>query len=167
MKRVIIIRGPAGVGKTTVGKLLKKKLGDSLFFNIDMICSDMIGDHPRKTKVRHAADELCYLAAKKTPKNNLIFERLFLDQNDIDHITKLFSKLKYKSVNVITLKSSIKKLIKQDSIRSGTLGTESIKRLHNLFTKSNVKKQGKIIEVKNKKPQRIVNEIIDYLDKKK
>lgn len=123
----------------------------------------MIGDHPRKTKVRHAAHELCYLAAKKTPTNNLIFERLFLDQNDIDHIVKLFSRLKYK-ITVITLKAPISRLVRQDSKRPGVLGSEDIKRLHGLFTKSNVKTTGKIIEVRNKGAKKIVDEIIDYLD---
>lgn len=163
MERIIIIRGPAGIGKTTIGKLLKKKLGDCLLFNVDMICSDMIGDHPRKTKVRHAAHELCYMAAKKTPTKNIIFERLFLDQEDIDHIIKLFSKTKYKLI-VITLKAPISRLVKQDSKRPGVLGSEDIKRLHSLFAKSNVETTGKIIEVRNKSVERIVDEIIDYIN---
>ncbi|OIO80301.1 hypothetical protein AUJ84_03975 [Candidatus Pacearchaeota archaeon CG1_02_32_132] len=160
--KLIILRGPAGVGKTTMGKLLKKRLGDSLLFNIDMICSDMIGGHPRKTEVRYAAHELCYLAAEKTLAKNLIFERLFLDQSDIDHIVKLFSKLKYKII-VITLKASIEKLIRQDSKRLSPLGSEDIKRLHRLFIESKVKTTGKTIEVGNKTPNTIVNEIINYL----
>jgi len=165
MKRIIIIRGPAGIGKSTVGKLLKKKLGDSLLFNIDNICSNMVGGHPKKTKVRYASYELCYLAAKKTPTKNLIFERLFYDQKDIDYIVKLFSKLKYK-VKIITLKASLPKLIKQDSKREGVLGSEDIKRLHSYFVKSDVKTTGKIIEVRNKSAKRIADEISDYLNAK-
>ena len=163
MKRIIIIRGPAGIGKSTVGKLLKKKLGDSQLFNLDIICHDMLGGHPKEKEIRYAAHELCYLAVKKTPKTNLIFERLFLFQDDIDHILKLFSKSKYK-VNIITLKASVAKLIKQDSKREGALGSDDIKRLHRHFINSNVKNPGKIIEVRNKGAKKIVDEIINYLD---
>ncbi len=164
MKRIIILRGPAGAGKTTIGRILKKRLGDSLLFNIDMICSDMIGGHPRDKEIRYAAHELCYSAAKKAKKQNLIFERLFNLQDDIDHISKLFSSLKYQ-VFIFTLKVSLPKLIKQDSGRNNPLGSDDIKRLYGYFIKSDVKNPGIVINVGNKKPITLVEEILKCLKK--
>ena len=166
MKHLIILRGPAGVGKTTTGKLLRKTLGNSLLFNIDMVCSDLIGGHPRKTTNRNAAYNLCLIAAKKKPEYNLIFERLFIDQDDVDRVIKLFSKIKSKAklkVSIFTLTASLAKLKKQDSKRPGVLGHENIKRLHGYFINSNVKNPGKVIGVRNKSPKRIVKDIISEL----
>jgi deoxyadenosine/deoxycytidine kinase len=168
MKHIIIIRGPAGVGKSTTAKLLKKTLGDSLLFNIDMVCSDLIGGHPRKTINRNAAYDLCLVAAKKNPDYNLIFERLFIDQKDIDTVIKKFSKIKSKKkikVSIFTLTASLEKLKKQDSKRPRTLGHDDITRLYGYFVKFKVKDSGTVIEVKNKKPTRIVKDIISQISK--
>lgn len=164
MRKLIILRGPAGVGKTTVGKILKRRLGDSLLFNLDFICSDMVGGHPREKEIRYAAHELCYFAAKKAKKQNLIFERLFDLQDDIDHISRLFSKLGYQ-IFTFTLNASLPKLIRQDSKRQNPLGPDDIKRLHGYFVKSDVKNQGVIIEAGNKKASTIADEILEFLKK--
>jgi len=163
MKYLIIIRGPAGVGKSTIGKLLRKTLGNSLLFNIDMVCKDLIGGHPKKTINRNAAYDLCLVAAKKKPEYNLIFERLFIDQDDVDRVVRLFSKIKSKAklkVSIFTLTASLAKLKKQDSKRPRSLGHEKIKRLHGYFVNSDVKNPGTVIKMRNKSPKRIVKNII-------
>jgi len=98
----------------------------------------------------------------KNPKKNLIFERLFIDQEDVDRVLKLFSSKKYKKF-IITLKAPLTRLLKQNSKRPRVLGAYDIKRLYGYFKNSNVGDQGKIIELKNKSAGKIVDEIVKYL----
>ena len=97
---------------------------------------------------------------------NLIFERIFTDQKDVDRVVKLFSKIKSKEklkVSIFTLTASLKKLKKQDSERPWALGDENIKRWHGYFVDSNVKDTGTVIKMRNKSPKRIVKDIISEL----
>ena len=160
---LIIIRGPPGVGKSTVSRLLRDRIGKAVLFDVDYICG-MFGEHPKNKEPRFKAHRIAKLISSKLNNYSVIVERAFGFQEDIDDILKLFGKDKYR-VYVFTLESSLNSLIKKDSGRPSRLrlGEKVIRLLHERFKGSDVKDKGVVIKVGNKSPKKVVDEIMSFV----
>ncbi|MDP2628478.1 MAG: AAA family ATPase [Nanoarchaeota archaeon] len=157
----VIIRGPAGVGKTTLGKMLAKKI-KGYYISVDKIL--------KKHKLDYVQDESCISeenclksnelillqfseAIKKN--NHLVIEGCFYHKSQLKH---LLSKLPNKSL-IFTLKAELPELIKRDKTRKG-IGIESIKAVHKLSSQFDY---GIIIDTNNKTKSQIIKEMGSFL----
>ena len=159
MSYYVIIRGPAGVGKSTVSKLLAEKI------NADVVNFDSIMDKLRLDYVPGdkwiplhkflKADEIMLpeFEEKLIRGNNLILDGNFYHKEQIDDIT---SRLNFKHM-VFTLKADLRSCIERDRSREGMLGeqaTEDVFRLVYAFD------YGIDIDTENKDVIQVVDEIM-------
>jgi len=162
MTCAIIIRGPAGVGKTTIGEILNKKL-NALFINYDK--------ELKKRKLNYVQGEKCvpesnfFTVNKKVMNeiNNALNNNFYviIEQNFYHKtcLIDLAEKIKGE-VFVFTLNADVGECIKRDKTRKG-IGEEAIKAVHKLSTSF---KHGIEINTKRKNAKQIAEEIISYLN---
>jgi|CXWL01.1.fsa_nt_gi cytidylate kinase len=130
MKNVaIIIRGPAGVGKSTVANLLHSKIPNSAKIDVDLI-KRMISEDSSviRTNIAHSVS---FSFAKELINNhyNIIIEEVFRDDHYFD-VRKVFVESDYKCVTFF-LSASLETLIQRDSDRkTKTKGKETISNLN-------------------------------------
>ena len=115
MKKLIIIRGPLGVGKTTVSKVLAQNL------HLEYLSLDQIVDDNKL--VPPDADGIpleTYLIANQIiidlttkSESSFIIDGCFYYQEQIDDLIKKF----YGNVEIFTLISHVEKCIERDSKR--------------------------------------------------
>jgi len=162
MKKLYIIGGTMGVGKTTVSKELKNRLSKSVFLDGDW-CWDMnpfVVNNETKTMVM---DNICYLLNNFihcSEYENIIFCWVLHEQKIIDSI---LSKLDIKNLKVISIsllcnKNVLRERIQKDidnKLRSNDVLERSIQRLP-LYEKLDTVK----IEVSEKTVADTVNEIM-------
>jgi len=173
MKRLILIRGPAGVGKSTVGIMLKDKLKDAIVIDIDYLCH-VIGGRVRQKRFKYIGHEVALSIIKEFTKegDDIILEALFIDQADIDHVKKTFKELKYKTV-IFTLDAKLSTLIENDRKRPyKSLGKELITKIYkgylgdygdNAYKQRKVTESSTIIKVDNKTYEQVTKEILEVL----
>lgn len=88
MKRLYIIGGPMGVGKTTVSRMLRDKLPDSVFLDGDW-CWDMSPFQVTEETKKLVIDNICCLLGnflRCTMFENIIFCWVLHEQRTIDEI---------------------------------------------------------------------------------
>ncbi len=167
MKKLIIINGTMGVGKTTVSKLLYKSLNNSFWLDGDS-CWYM---NPFKVTVENkkmVIENICYLL-NNFIKNSMSQYIIFNWVIQIDEIMNLvLDNINLSDVEVykITLMCSEEILIKRiaKDIAAGLRSSDSIRRsLDNLklYRKMNSFK----LNTDNKSVDKIVQEIIEIVDK--
>jgi len=158
----VIIRGPAGVGKTTIAK----KLGERL--NADVVSIDNILEVLGLDKVEgECISEKNFLKAnkhaipsiKKILKEGgiIILEGNFYHKTQLDNLLK---NLKHKNL-VFTLKAGLDECIKRDKTRK-ELGEEGIKAVHSLVSKFDY---GIVLNTDNKSEEEVINDILFCLKK--
>lgn len=161
MNYYIIIRGPLGVGKSTIAKALAKKL------NAEHISIDKVLEENKLDKVKVKciplknfikANEIVLSKAKKylDKKKIVIFDGCFYHKEQIKHLIR---NLKYKYL-VFTLKAKLEVCIKRDSKRKIKYGKEAAKAVHNLVSQFDY---GTIINTENKSINEVVNEILTHI----
>ncbi len=133
MKKLILIRGPLGVGKTTVSHILSQNLGLE-YLSLDKIIDDNClaptdsDGIPLETYLK--ANEIILDLAEKS-KNTLIIDGCFYYQKKIDELVKKFDD----NVEIFTLTSHVDKCIERDSKRPKVYGEESARFVHMMTTK--------------------------------
>lgn len=133
MKKLIIIRGPLGVGKTTVSQLLSKNL------HLEYLSLDHIVDDNKLVSANSDGIPLeSYLKANqiildfaKKSENSFIIDGCFYYQEQIDDIVKKFDN----DVEIFTLTSHVDKCIERDSKREKVYGENSARFVHMVTTK--------------------------------
>jgi adenylate kinase family enzyme len=164
MAYFIIIRGPAASGKTTIAKMLSKKLNgrrisidDLLRKNkLDKIEGECI---PLKNFIK-ASDIVIPDALKNLKKSVvIIFDGNFYHRSQINDIIK---RVKYPHF-VFTLKADVVECVKRDKKRKG-IGKKSVEDVHKLVSKFNV---GYIIDTTNKTKSEVMREIIEKIQNTK
>ena len=162
MKKLYIIGGTMGVGKTTVSREIKNRLSKSVFLDGDW-CWDMnpfVVNNETKTMVM---DNICYLLNKFihcSEYENIIFCWVLHEQEIIDSI---LSRLDKQNINVISIsllckEKALRERIQKDidnKLRNKDVLEKSIKRIH-LYEKLDTVK----IEVSEKTVADTVNEIM-------
>jgi len=133
MKKLIIIRGPLGVGKTTVSKLLAQNL-QLEYLSLDKIVDD---NHlvpanadgiPLESYLK--ANQIIIDLSNKS-KNSFIIDGCFYYQEQIDDLIKKFKN----DVEIFTLISHVDKCIERDSKRPKVYGEDSARFIHMITTK--------------------------------
>lgn len=166
MKKLYLIGGTMGVGKTTTCQVLKTKLDKSVFLDGDC-CWDM---HPfvvNKETKKLVLNNICTLLNNDIKCNtfeNIIFCWVMHEQSIIDDI---LSRLDLNDVKVIAIslvcqKEALEKRIQKDidqGTRKPDVLARSVERLE-MYQKLNTYK----IDVSNKTIEEIVKEIIKVGD---
>lgn len=156
MNYTIIIRGPLGIGKTTISKLLAQKLNAD-YISIDQVLEqnkldffdEKIGCIPLKNFLK-----VNQIILEKLKKNNksVIVDGNFYYQEQIEN---LIDKSPYKSF-VFNLLAPLEVCIKRDSQRSKSLGVGATTAVYGLVSKFNF---GKDIDISKMSAEESVDSI--------
>lgn len=133
MKKLIIIRGPLGVGKTTIAKILSKNLNLE-YLSLDQIIDDNhlvpIGAEGVPLESYLKANEIIFDLANKS-ENSVIVDGCFYYQEQIDDLVKKFNE----DVTIFTITSDVNECIERDSKRAKVYGEDSARFVHMITTK--------------------------------
>lgn len=162
MKKVYLIGGTMGIGKTTISQCLKRKLNNSVFLDGDW-CWDA---HPfvvnEETK-KMVIENICFMLNQFIHCNayeNIIFCWVMHEQSIIDTIISRLDKTEccIITISLVCNEEELKKRLMKDvneGIRNYAILEKSIKRIPLYDQLDTVK-----INVDKKNPQEIVEEII-------
>lgn len=160
----IIIRGPLGIGKSTIAKALTKKLRAS-YISLDKVLADhgldKRGDEPcipARNFIK--ADEIVMDDVKKSLDSGkvVIFDGCFYHKEQLNHLEK---ELRYDHV-VINLKAPLEVCIARDAGRTKSYGEGAAAAVHNLVSRFDY---GINIQTQNKTKQEVIKEILANLPK--
>lgn len=133
MKKLIVIRGPLGVGKTTVSKILAQNL-HARYISLDQILDDNKLVPPNADGIPLEsylkANEIILNIAHGN-ENHLIVDGCFYYQEQIDDLKRKFDN----DVEIFTLISDVEKCIERDSKRLKVYGEDSTRYVHMVTTK--------------------------------
>src|SRR3989339_904027 len=128
MKKIIIIRGPLGVGKTTVAKILSRNLNAD-YLSLDQILKEnnleSVDGIPLKNFLT-ANEIICNLV--NNSEKSFIIDGCFYYQEQIDDLVNKFTN----DIEIITLLSDVEKCIERDSTRYVHMITTKIKVGHEI-----------------------------------
>jgi len=164
MTYYIIIRGPLGIGKSTIAKKLAEEIGAKY------VAIDRIVDDP---KLITREKEEGYISQKNFIKSNgiavqgvlkylkqgkpIIFDGNFYWKSQIDDLIKRLKKYKE---HVFTLRAPLEVCIERDSKRNKTYGKEAAKAVYKKSTSFNY---GTIIDTEDKTIEEAIQEIKEKL----
>ena len=162
MSKLIIIRGPLGIGKTTIAKKLAEELS-AKYISIDKILEESGLD---KEDNNFTPDD--FIKANKivlpSIKENLqkgkiiILDGCFYFKEQIEHLEK---NLPFKSY-IFTLKAPIEVCIERDKKRKKVYGEKEAREVYKLVSKFDC---GIIINTENMSVNQVIKEIKDFLEK--
>lgn len=158
MEYCIIIRGPAGVGKTTIAKELARTLNAD-YFSFDEIMEinkldTIVGDGiPSENFVK--ANEIILNLIRE--KKRVVLDGCFYRRKQISHLLK---NIKTK-VHIFTLDADIAECSKRNKTRKNSLTGEDVKQVHNLVSKIKI---GINIDTTGKDTKLILSEILNHLN---
>lgn len=162
MNYFIIIRGPLGIGKSTIAKNLTQILG-AKYFAVDRVLDDYdltknIEDGYVSQKSFLKANKIIILQSKKFLEKgiSIIFDGNFYWKLQIDDLIKKLNFPYY----IFTLKAPLEVCIERDSRRNKTYGQEAVKAVYKRSTEFNY---GIIINTNNKTLNETVQKIISHL----
>ena len=165
MSYFILLRGPAGVGKTTVSKLLAEKLKAKVVHFDNVMRSlglDYVpGDRwiPLEKFLQADARKLSAYNEQLQKGTPLIIEGNFYHQ---EHIADVIAHL-HVPYYLFTLKADLQECMNRDQQRSEALGEQAITQVFRLVAAF---EYGTAIATQGKTPIEVANEIIAYLPKK-
>ena len=160
MSYFVIIRGPLGVGKSTVTKILAQKL-NAKYFSVDQILAEnkldvvdeKIGCIPEENFLK-----VNQIIIQDILKNNqsVVIDGNFYYQNQIEN---LIQNIPFKSF-VFTLTAPVKICIQRDSARPSPHGKWAAIAVHSLVSKFNF---GEVVDVSNLTVDQSVEKIFSKL----
>ncbi len=133
MNKVIVIRGPLGVGKTTVAKILTDKIQGE-YLSLDKILKDNNLDGEDGIPIENflSANEKIYQLTRGR-RNTIIIDGCFYYKEQIDDLIKRFDN----EVIFISLSAHVEKCIERDSQRQNSYGEDSARFVHMITSKVN------------------------------
>jgi shikimate kinase len=160
MSYFVIIRGPLGIGKTTIAKILSRKL-NAEYISIDKVLEENGLDKEDNNFFPEdfvKTNEIVLSKVKKDLSRGkiVVFDGCFYFKEQIEHLLK---NLKFKHY-IFTLKASLDECIKRDKLRKGSLGEKAAKDVFKLVSRFDY---GTIINTNNKTPEEVVSEILSLL----
>ena len=159
-KTAIIIRGPAGVGKSTVGELLHHKLVRAAHVDIDLF-KQMISDESSVERTNIAHDTAMHFTKELHQHHyNIVVEEIFRSEH-LAKWKKFLASLGYE-IHTYFLTAPLPFLIERDATRRiKTKGEVIITKLHEEITS---KDGEKVIDMSKLSPELTVDEILSALD---
>ncbi len=161
MSFYIIIRGPAGVGKTTIAKKLAEKL-KAVYVSFDKIRKQHGIGLSEKQRIK--ANEVAIpFALKKLQEGKIVvFDGVFYHCSQLRH---LISSLKFLPF-VFTLTAPVEDIVKRDSKRKGKakMGERKVRGFYPVVARF---EPGILIKTSGKTTVQVVNEILQSLPDKK
>ncbi len=157
MKYYVIIRGPLGVGKTTIAKKVARAL-HAEYVSIDAILEKNGLDKvkgkciPAKNFIR--ANEIVLPRVKK--KAIIVFDGNFYHRKQIQHLVRNMKAPHH----IFTLKAPLNVCVERDDKRAGRHGKEAAKAVYALVLRFDY---GTSIDTKNKTAMKVAREILHYL----
>lgn len=162
---MIIIRGPLGIGKSTIAKGLAKVLESEYLSMDEIIDSNGLNNNKAKDggiseKSFLKADEILLpLAQNKLSKGKVvIIDGNFYRKSQIEDLK---SKINTKSY-IFTLKAPLETCIERDSKRKRVYGKDAAQAVYNLVSKFDY---GFNINTDNKTKEQVIEEIFSNLPK--
>jgi adenylate kinase family enzyme len=158
MNKIIIIRGPLGVGKTTIAKLLAEKI-NAQYISLDQILKDNNLEGKDGIPVENfiKANDII-LKMVKNSTDTFIVDGCFYYQEQIDDLKSKFSN----DLIFFSLISDVEKCIERDSQREKPYGKDSAEYVHMITTKI---KEGYEIDNAGLSIIKTIDSIIKILDK--
>lgn len=164
MSYFIIIRGSAGVGKSTISKLLATKIKAEVI-NFDEVMKGLGMDYipgekwiPLEKFLRVDEIKIPEFMGKLKNGINIIIDGNFYHKEQIEDLVKT---LDFKGF-VFTLKADLDECVKRDKTRKGVLGEQATTDVFKLVSAFDY---GINIDTNGKTPAEIVDEIISFLPK--
>lgn len=162
MKKVYLIGGTMGVGKTTISQCLKRELNNSVFLDGDW-CWDAHPFQVTEETKKMVIENICFMLNQFIhcdAYESIIFCWVMHEQSIIDTIISRLDKAECTiiPISLVCSEEELRKRLMKDineGIRNNDIIEKSIKRIP-LYEKLNTIK----INVDKKKPQEIVEEII-------
>lgn len=167
MKRLIVIRGPLGIGKSTISKLVAKKINGK-YFSIDGILDDHnLTKEDKKAGCRAEsefvrANEILLPTLKENLEKDIsvVVDGNFYWEGAIKH---LIEELKDYNPIVFDLKARVEVCIERDSHRNPPHGEGAARAVHNLVSRF---EYGIAIKNEDSDIDEKVNEIISKIIQK-
>lgn len=161
---LIIIRGPAGIGKTTIAKILAERMGVKYISIDDLLAKAKLGRVDTKLGCVPLANFLAVQEdvlseiEKQIEKSSVIVEGNFYFKEQIDFFEKVFRK----NILVVTLKAKLLTCIQRDLKRKNPIGKKSTEEVYDLVSGFDA---GMTIDVEGKARDRITEMIQGELRK--
>lgn len=165
MSYCIIIRGPLGIGKSTIAVKLAEALKGK-YISIDSILKKNDLDHidekegciTLKNFIKANEIELPVILNSLKQGKIVVIDGNFYHKEQIEHLEKELNVSCY----VFTLKAPLKICIERDSKRTKAYGIEATKAVYNLVFRFDY---GEVINIGDKTTEEVVEEIISHLPK--
>ncbi|VVB80361.1 Putative adenylate kinase [uncultured archaeon] len=158
MKPLIVIRGPLGIGKSTISRLLAEKI-NAKYFSVDKILEENKLDREDNNftaKDFIKANKLVLKEIKDSLKERpVIIDGNFYFKEAIEHLEK-----EIKNTRVFNLKAPLEICISRDKSRKIVYGEQAAKEVYALVSKF---EYGTPIDTEDKTAIKVVKEIIGEL----
>lgn len=160
---LILIRGPLGIGKTTISKILAERI-NARYYSIDKILEKLkldrvdskLGCIPLANFLAVQEDILPEIKQILNGQS-VVIDGNFYHKEQIDFFEKLFES----KLAVVTLKAKLETCIKRDKKRDKPLGRRATEEVFNLVSRFDA---GIIIDAESKPKEQIVELIQSELD---
>jgi dephospho-CoA kinase len=161
MKEIILIRGPLGIGKSTVAKQLAQKLSTA-YISIDQVLEELGLD-----KGDGEGIPLCnFLAANEhvipwirenlAKETGTVIDGNFYHMEQVENFVLHFGD----RVRIITLKAPVEVCIERDKGRSHSYGEDAARAVHSMVSRFDA---GDVIQTENKIEDETISEILERL----
>ena len=164
MSYIIIIRGPLGIGKSTISKKLADIL-NAYYISVD--------DLLKKEKLDNIDESKGFIPVRNFIKvNNIIFPeikkklkqgRIVILDGNFYHKKQIENLIDNFPHHIFTLKATLKACIERDNKRKNSYGKDATTDVYRLVSKFNC---GKVIDTNKKTIKEIIKKILSYLPKK-
>jgi len=160
MSYFIVIRGPLGIGKTTIARALAKKL-NAEYISIDKVLEENGLDKENNDFLPEdfvKANEIVLPKVKKDLSKGkiVIFDGCFYFKEQVEHLEKNLPMKHY----IFNLKAPVETCIERDSKRKKVYGGKAAGEVFRLVSAFDY---GIIINTDNKTPEQVVREILSYV----
>jgi len=155
-RKLIIIRGPLGVGKSTISKLLAKKI-NAEYLSLDKILKDnnLEGTNGIPLKNFLKSNAIIFKLITDS-EESFIIDGCFYYQEQIDNLQEKFEN----KIIIFTLISNVEKCIERDSRREKVYGEGSTRFVHIITTKI---KAGHEIDNSNLTIEETIDKIVENI----
>ncbi|MBI4592524.1 AAA family ATPase [Candidatus Uhrbacteria bacterium] len=159
----IIVRGPLGVGKSTVAKMVAEKIG-GVYISVDEVLDQNGLDKavdgegiPLANFLK--ANEIIMLGAKQANDEGkpVVVDGNFYHKEQIDHLVRLLGK----DVMAFTLKASVETCIARDAARAKPYGEDATRAVHMFVSAFDY---GTVIDTEQQNVEESVKSVMDTLD---